>query len=74
MSSRTFYGVLTMVYDILIHTLFGLQSHVFKYNISHYMSIHTMGKSKKKSIEVQISTGLHTAEQDFHFSNLRLII
>jgi hypothetical protein len=46
MSSGTFYGVLTMVYDILIHPLFGLQSHVFKYNISHYMSTHTTGKSK----------------------------
>ena len=43
------WGSETMVYDILIHPLFELQSHLFKYNIAHYMSIHTMERSKKSS-------------------------
>jgi hypothetical protein len=74
MSSSTLYGIMTMVYGILIHTRFGLlQSNVFKYHTAHYMSNTYDGKGPKKS-RVQMSSGLHTAEQDFHFSNLRLFL
>jgi len=37
------------------------------------MSTHMMEKVQK-NLRVQMSAGLHTAEQDFHFWNLRLII